>query len=501
MQHIYSKMKRFSALLLFLTLACGLCAQVSEPYVLADFSENELDKMIEICHKGGFEILIQKTPFATYGHYEWNESFAPHGNRSVEQMVATAEEAGVQLGVWVQENAVGTDDPFFSSEYLNQYRKGGRLELYSALSAEETTIVMRRNEELKTPSTLNLIMIDDELISYATLEFSGELTLIHRCTRGAFGTKASAHDVDAKAYRIWDSPEQFVEPEGELREMVRQSLDKKLRFFPVKFYQGEVNQELIDESIRVSHGERWEKEGDKLSSLGLFVIRATDKRRMGTTMEELEWMLSKAAYFGVGYGLMIDPKAMKNHGMLDDMLATMKRWNGLLRAGGLTERQKQLLRDPYLDWHLEEDSAGYTLYSQSTSRRYPCHLEEMEPGVLRSETWTWDSEKGGGFGLRLLVEGEVEILNPMVSTSQGLVMFPCALKPGQRLLYDFGETAYVVDANFNKLDEVVVEGLAELDVEDSEVYFLCEVNPEVQQLPVVTLRYITREHSESVPNK
>ena len=112
--------------------------------------------------------------------------------------------------------------------------------------------------------------------------------------------------------------------------------------------------------------------------------------------------------------------------------------------------------------------------------------------MLQSETWTWNAEEEGGFGLRIQVEGEVEILNPMVNTSKGLVMFPCALKPGQRLLYDFGETAQVVDADDHQLDEVVIEGLAELDKDDSEVYFLCEVDPLAKKRPVVTLRYVTR---------
>ena len=485
-------MKRFSILLILLALTCGVKAQLSEPYILADFKEQELGTMLDICYKGGFGILIQKTPFSTYGHYNWNEDFAPQGNFSVKQMVETAEEAGVHLGVWVQENAIDTDDPYFSQEYFKQYRKGGRLELYDAISADETTIVMHRSEALNTASTLNLIMIDDEVISYATMEGSGDLTLIHRCTRGAFGTKATAHGIHAEAYRIWASPENFVEPEGELRDLVRQSLKDRLQYFQFKIYQNEPGQDWIDESIRVSQVERWEQESP--ISLGLFKIRISDSRRAATSMDELEWMLSKAASFEAGYGLVIDPKAFKGHGMLDEMLETMSHWNRLWRLGAFTEQQEQLLRDPYLDWHLEQvDSLNsYLLYEQHISRRFRCSFEETDPGVLRGETWTWNADERGNFGLRIQVDGEVEILNPMVNTSRGLVMFPCALKPGQRLLYDFGDTAWVIDADYHKLEEVAIEGLAELEEGDNEAYFLCEVNPALRKHPIVTLRYITR---------
>ena len=486
-------MKRIGILLILFVFAWGLKAQVMiEPYLLADFSEEELGTMLELCHKGGFEVLIQKTPFSTYGHYNWNEAFAPQGNKSVKQMVATAFDADVVLGVWVQENAIDLEDTYFSPEYFKQYRKGGRLELYDGISADETTIAMHRTDALNTSSTLNLIMIDDELISYATMESAGGLTLIHRCTRGAFGTKAVAHSINAEAYRIWGSPENFVEPEGELRDMVRQSLDEKLQFFQKKIYQDEPGQDWIDESIRVSQVERWEQD-HSITSLGLFLIRVSDKRRPATSMEELEWMLSKAAAFDASYGLVIDPKALKGHGMLNEMLETMSHWNRLIRAGAFTEQQEQLLRDPYLDWHLEpKDSIHYVLYEQNISRRFRCNFEETDPGVLRSETWTWNADESGNFGLRIQVDGEVEILNPMVNTTRGLVMFPCALKPGQRLLYDFGETAYVVDADYHRLEEVTIEGLAELDVDSSEVYFLCEVDPTAKKRPEVSLRYLTR---------
>lgn len=451
--------------------------------------------MLDICHQGGFEVLIQKTPFSTYGHYNWNEAFAPRGDQSVEEMVAKAEKAGVRLGVMVQENAVGTDDAFFSPEFFKQYRKEGRVELYCAILEDETTIALRRNEMLKTPSALNLIMIDEELISYATLEFSGDLVLVHRCMRGAYGTKASSHDVTAEAYRIWDSPGQYVEPEGDLRVLVQQRLENKLLFFPVIMYQGDANRNMIDVTTRVSQVESWEKEST-LSSLGLFLIRARDKRNAGTSMEELEWMLSKAVAFGTCYGLMIDPQAMTSHGMLGEMLTTASRWNRLLRSGRLTASQKKQLSDPYLDWHLEVlDSVCYLLHPQNISRRYRCSLEETDPGMFRSETWTWNSVDGGPFGLQIQVDGETEILNPMVNTSRGLVMFPCRLGPGQRLMYDFGETACIIDADYNKLEEITIEGLAEFERGSNEVYLLCEADPTSKQSPVVTLRFITREQA------
>lgn len=492
-------MKKIAFLLLVSFLASGLSAQVNEPYVFADFTEKELGTMLELCNKGGFGILIQKTPFSTYGHYNWNDAFALQGTASVMQMVATASEAGIRLGVWTQDNAITADDAFFSSENFKYFHREARVEFYSEHDADETTIALRRSEVFNKPSSLNLLMIEDEMVTYSTMEFSGDIAVLHQCTRGAYGTKAVDHPANAEAYKILDMPEYFVVPVGELRDRVQECYDEKLQLFPVSLPKGDSGQEWIDESIRVSQVDRWESAGTSLSSLGWFLIHLSDKKHASTSMEELEWMLSKAAGFRACYGLVVDPEAMTGHGMLDELLATTNRWNRLLRADVFTESQRQMLRDPYLDWHLEQqDSMHYLLYPLDFSRRFYCNFEVADPALLRSETWNWKSDEVGRFGLRIKVDGEVDVINPMVNTTRGLVMFPCTIKPGQSLLYDFGETARVVDADCRIIAEVAIEGLPELDEGSNEVYFLCEVDPKAEQHPVVTLRYITREQPETV---
>ena len=152
------------------------------------------------------------------------------------------------------------------------------------------------------------------------------------------------------------------------------------------------------------------------------------------------------------------------------------------------------MKDPYLDWHLEQQGDTLLLlYPLNFSRRYQGNLQETEDGLLQSENWVWKAEQEGRFGLRLQVDGEVPIVNPMVSTSKGLAMFVCTIKPGQRLVYDFGDTAILMDFNANKIKEVYIEGLPELAEGDNEVTFFCEVESKSEQLPIVRLRYLTRE--------
>ena len=477
-------------------LLCLFVRVQCQPYLVADFAEKDLPEMLSICHQGGFEMLVEKTPFATFGHYEWNPTFAPDGDLSVKRMVKAAQEEGVTLGLMVQEEVISLNDAFFSPKYFKHYECSEPLRLFDGITANEVDIALRRNESFNSLSAMNLLLIDDEMVSIGTMEFAGDLVLLHHCKRGLYGTKSIAHDVNSVAYKIEDTPDHLVLPKGELLEQVRQQLADRIAAAEVSLVlvKDAPGQELLEESVRVRQVERWENEGIANNTLGWFMIYAADKKRPATSVESLEWMLSKAAAFDASYGVLLDSEAIKNHGSLTEMLELMKRWNQLIQNQEFNPSQREMMKDPYLDWHLESGlDSDMMLYPCNFSRRYQCDLQTIDTGLLSSDTWEWKVEEECRFGLRVQVDGEVEIVNPMVNTSKGLVMFPCTLKPGQRLMFDFGETAFVVDKNLNRLKEVPIEGLPELAKGENEVNFYCEVDPKAEQLPVVRLRYITRE--------
>ena len=489
-------MKKLLILLFFVVVTGPLWAQTGlEPgksYLVADFNEQSLESMLELCHQAGFEYLLQRSPFATFGHYRWNPDFA-HGDKAVARMAQKAEEAGVHLGLLVQPDAISENDPYLSWEYRKQLLREGRVELFDAIDANDVDLALRRNDVIKGVSTLNLLLIDDELVSYGTMEIAGDLILLHRCTRGMYGTAIVPHGVDAEVYKLWDSPGRFVAPEGALLDSVRANLERRIAASGVAFVirSGDPGQTLIEESVRVSHAERWsdDAEARQGGTLGWFAIRCHDKKRAATTMDEVEWLMSKSAAFDAGFGLLIEEQTIRRHGGLGDMLEKIRQWDELRLSGAFTEGQKALLRDPYLDWHLEPDGK---LYALNFSRRYRCNFVEEEEGVLKAESWTWRSAADDGFGLRLQVDGTTEVRNPMVNTERGLLMFPCTVKPGQRIVYDFGEKAYLTDADYNLIEVLWLEGVAALPEGASEVRLLIEADAAAPR-PVVTLRYITLE--------
>lgn len=487
-------MKRIGIFLTVLFFACGLSAQSPKSYLVADFNEKNLDPLLEICRKGGLEYLLEQHPFATYGHYRWNPDFAAN-NKAVARMVQKAENAGVHLGVLVRRDVISENDPYYASKYSKHFLKEGKVELFSDIDEDEIDIALRINEVIKGASSLNLILVDNELVSYGTIERAGDLLLLHHCTRGACGTRKAPHSAKAEAYKIWDTPERHVAPDDVLRDSVRRQLDSRLEATGISFVleAGEPGQEPFDGSLRVRQVERWadDKSLSDGGSLGWITLRSAEKRQNATSLDDVEWMMSKAVGFGAGYGLLMDKKVMKEHGRLDEILEKMRQWDELRHASGLTKHLLEELRDPYLDWHLEQDTIGGFLLSQwNFSRRYQCVFSVVDSLLVSTKPWEWKAEAEGRFGLRLQVEGKVPVKNPMINTEKGLVMFPCTIKPGQFLVYDFDDIALLMDANYKTIKEVPIEGISELPAGTSEATFLCEVEKE-GETPEVTLRYIT----------
>ena len=488
-------MKRIVLLLWCLVAVGQLTAQQGlEPrksYLVTDVNEKSLTSVLKVCQKGGIEYLLVRSPFLTYGHYRWNPDFA-RDDKAVARMVREAEDAGVHLGLLIQPDAISENDLFFSAKNSKSFLREGRVELFSDITDDDVDIALLYNGVIKGISSMNLILIEDELISYGTIERAGELLLLHHCTRGVCGTRRSSHSTAAEVYKIWDSPDRFVAPEGCLRDSVRQRLNHRIEASGVAFVlrAGEPGQELIDGSIRVRQVERWAADGD-LESLGWINLHAADKKRQATSIDDVEWVLSKAVAFNAGYGVLADPKTMKEHGRMDEILEKIRQWDTIRYAGSLTPEHREAMRDPYSDWHLERDEDGeFELSQRHFSRRYQCRFVEADSLLIGAEPWEWKADSEGRFGLRIQVNGKVTIKDPMVNTEKGLVMFPCVIEPGQCLVYDFDEMACVMDANGHTIKEMAVEGVSLLPSGTSEVRLYCETEKE-GAWPEVTVRYVT----------
>ena len=453
-------------------------------------------------------------------------------------------QAGLDLGISVLANRIPTNSRLVSPKPSPHLLKQGTLQLQSSIDDNQIEIAVYLSPLFDQPQNINVIQIDDELIVYRTTEASTFFHLLHHCKRGAFGTKATSHAKNAVVYKLWDTPERALLPDLEVQNQMAQAEAKRwaktnsplLIFNDLKSY---ALNELGDEAIglfldtmhkynpgkllqadlltpsskqylsRVNENQYWNEsmrtkiietltekqvfyhDNQMPWMIGNFNIHLADKNRKATSMEELEWFLSKAAAFDAGFGLDCSPPTLRKHGLTDQMLNTINIWETLRLANAFSEEQKEAFKDPYENWHIEKgDDSTYLIYPQHISRRYFCNLND--------DQWTWDSPYKSRFALRIAVEGKGSISKLCLWTPNGILYFTCTIKAGQYLLYNFDGTAFITDQNYNKILEIEPQGVAYLNEGTSEVSFTCEVKDEQKKSPQVTVRFITRGDSESL---
>lgn len=455
-------------------------------------------------------------------------------------------QAGLDLGLPVVANRIPTSSELVAPKPSEHLLKQGALRLQLPMDEKQDEFAVYRSELFDQPSSLNVLQIDNELITYRTVEASGNIHLLYHCTRGAFGTKRAAHAKDAVIYKLWDTPERTLLPDAELQGQMAQAEAKRLaetevpllifndlksyayneqgdsaiarfldtmhKYNPEKLLQGDLltpaswhylsrinESQYWNETMRIKMAETLTEKQDFYAKhqmawmIGNFQIRTAGEYRKATTLEELEWFLSKAAAFDAGFGLEFSPEAMRRHGLTDTMLNAVNAWESSRLSGAFSETQKEDLKDPFGNWHLEKEADTLCrLYPQYISRQYFCSFEY--------DRWDWDNPYTTCFALRITVEGKGSISHPTLITPNGTVHFPCTLNAGQMLVYDYDGTAFITDMNYNKIADLVPEGVFTLDEGSSEVSFNCIVKPEKKKTPVVTVRYFTRGESIPIPS-
>lgn len=520
-------------------------------YLIAGFSEKDIDFVLDKAEIAGFKYIYHPGPFADWGHFNWDKSFVNGGDEAVKALVDKAAQRGISIGVHTLTNFTTTNDAYVTPVPSEHLLKQGILEMTSALDASQTTIGIKKSKLFALPMTLNAIMIDQELITYGEVKEEGDMLTLSNCKRGAFGTTATAHTQKTPLYKLWDYPYKTLFPDLELQDKyVERLIDmfnktglKQVSFdglegcmytgqddyaparFVEQFYKG-VKHNVLNDASRLNHftwhmhtrmnwGEPW---GEAMRTgqvenriknqnyfrrnlfprmLGWFLIRLADKKFECSTLEDLEWALSESAGFDAGYAMNINVSTLKRHGQIDQLLAAIKNWDMLREKQCFTPQQMERLKDPMTEWHLEKASdEKFLLYPLSITKHYNCALSEMQPGQPGGSDWSVQTPYAGQYAFRLKVEGEGMIENPKFITETGTISFPCTVEEGQYLLYGFDGKASVTDKNYNVISLVTPQGNAEIPAGDSHVAFSCDKDSD--SAPDITVRFITRGTPETI---
>ncbi|MBM3907260.1 MAG: hypothetical protein FJ363_04170 [Gemmatimonadetes bacterium] len=376
-------------------------------YLISSFGETEVDEMIGYTKRAGLFSLYHEGPFLTWGHFALDPAQWPGERRAMQGAVAKARVAGLHFGVHTLTNFLTTNDPYVTPVPDDRLSLTGSSTLVRAADARQTEIEVASPEYFANDKHDNLrtVKIGKELVR-CTAVTTAPPYVLQGCERGAFGTVASPHAAGTSVGKLFDHPYKVFFPNFELqREVARQLADflNETGVDHIDFdgYEGALASGQGDYALgvfandvvsRVKHdlingtsisktfywhigsyynwGEPWyggfaeSMQQYRIDNQALF-----DRNYMphmlgwylltdSTTMDEMEWMLARAAGYDAGFAMVARPKALRANPRAGALLDAIREWETARVARAFNPAQAQRLKDPKRAFHLERLETG-----------------------------------------------------------------------------------------------------------------------------------------------
>ena len=376
-------------------------------YLITGWSEKSIDEVLAFAQKGGFKYVYDGGPFESWGHYELLRSRFPDGDESMRRCVEKAARLGIRLGVHTLTAFINTNDPYVTPVPDPRLARMGSSVLTAAVDDKATEIDIADPGPFRDRQTLSTAIIGQELMRYGAVSQAAPWRL-SGCERGAFGTKASAHAAGADIGKLADHGYGTFYPGVEngmmdeitnrlaalfnntgLRQIsfdgleglstygygeyarnrfVRQCFDgwrpevindasNLLHFLwhiHTRMNWGELTQSAkVDvDTYRADNCKYFE---DNLfpTALGWWRLGEAGLDWEATRLEDVEYLLAKAAGYDACHGLNADPPILRTHGYAEECLRLVKEWDEARYLGAFSEAQRAKLRQKGRDFHLE----------------------------------------------------------------------------------------------------------------------------------------------------
>jgi len=81
-------------------------------YLIADYSEETIDELLEYTSRANLQTLYHMNAWASWGHYELNPEFFPHGLRGLKTCMEKAKSKNILLGAHTLTDFINTNDAY-----------------------------------------------------------------------------------------------------------------------------------------------------------------------------------------------------------------------------------------------------------------------------------------------------------------------------------------------------------------------------------------------------
>ena len=527
----------------------GVWAKVSpergRSYLIANFSEATIDEMLGYVKRANLMSLYHENAFKSWGHYEPNPKFFPGGIAGVKACADKAKAIGVRLGAHTLSNFIQTHDPYITPEPDSRLAKTGESALTAPIDATTTTLPVASPEYFtnRLGNELQTVVIGKELVRYRTVSTNAPWKLLD-CQRGAYGTTANPHPAEAPVGKLMDHAYKVFFPNLEMQREIARNLARVFHatglshmdfdghegclapgegtygneLFAKEFYDYLDHTVINGTSPPLSHfywhinsycnwGEPWY--GGFRDSMQEYRInnQAFCERnfipkmlgwyllRTGTCLSDMEWMLARSAGFDSGFALATSLDALRKNPESGPILDALREWEKARRAGVFSPEQREALRNPKREFHLETVAGGgWDLFPFHDSVDFQHEQLVRQPGEPTSAQWdVVNPDARQPMQLKLRVVGTSgSIRNPSFEINRSATLtIPVEIQAGQSLLLESDAIVRLYDAKGNPVQAFPLKSaLPMIQTGTNPVTFDCEFVGDAP--PKVTVTFKTR---------
>ena len=381
--------------------------ETGRAYLITDFSEGNIDKLLAYAQQAGLMSLYHMGAFRSWGHFDLEPNQFPNGLAGVKACADKAAKLGLRIGVHTLTSFIHTHDPYVTPIPDKRLAIAGT----STLAQPQMRLRRKFRWSRSIISPISPIALCMRLRSVTRLcaiarSLAEPPYTLRDCQRGAFGTQASDHPKGATAAMLLDYPYQTLFPNFELQQEIAGNLarffnetgvsqldfdgheccyssgqgDYGIQAFSEKVFK-DTKHTLVNGTSTPSHyywhichywnwGEPWyggfrESQADSRlqnqpylernympNMLGWFQLTAS------TTPEDIEWMMARAAGFHAGFALVATQKNLEDNPKTPQVLGLIKLWQEASSNRVFTAQQLVRLKDTENDFHLEKSRHG-----------------------------------------------------------------------------------------------------------------------------------------------
>ncbi len=493
----------------------------SASYLIVDFSEQNVDRAIEMTRRAGLGYLYHSSPFETWGHFTLKKSLFPNGWDGLRACVEKARKQGVRIGFHTLSNFITPNDSYVTPKPDPRLARIGTSTLASAVDESTREIPIAAPDYFRKTTDMNTVVIGDELVKYASASTNAPWRLLD-CQRGAWGTHASAHAAGAAVGKLMDHGYKVFLTDADLtREVARNiarlcnhagtmqiSLDGLEGGWSTGM--GQYGRTLLTQSwyealdpslrgtindasnpghfnwhvyTRMNWGEPWYagfRESQTLyrfknqlhfernlmpHMLGWFALRAD------TSLEDAEWLLARAAGFDAGFALASSlastaqleaapdsASAVREFGALPTILAAINAWETARMTAAFPPEIKARLRDNSREFHLTSTGPGQWDLREAHVAKATHDAQQTSPTFLEFNPPA--GTQALHWNLHSVSKKPISGVRLEINGHVALDLGDVPLPPGGNVRYTGGSEASVCDSNWKETSRAQVNAAA-----------------------------------------